>query len=196
VLAAAIIPLVIVAGVVAAIAASGGSKPSQHASTRGSTHAASTPSHTASTPSHTASTASSGSTSSTPASTHSTASSSTPAAAGSATGAASAGSPTSAVERFYTLAASHDYGSAWALADPTFQSQLGGYRSFQGTMSATRSITFNSARVVSQSSHAATVAVRTTSVRSNGTQHCAGTVQLVPGSGGGWLLHQIGISCS
>jgi hypothetical protein len=100
------------------------------------------------------------------------------------------------VERFYTLAASHDYGSAWALADLAFQSQLGGYRGFQGTMAATRSITFDSARTVSQSSGGATVAVRTTSVRTNGTQHCSGTVQLVPGSGGGWLLHQIGISCT
>jgi hypothetical protein len=63
-------------------------------------------------------------------------------------------------------------------------------------MSATRSITFDSARTVSQSGDAATVAVQTTSVRTNGTQHCSGTVQLVPGSGGGWLLHRIGINCS
>jgi hypothetical protein len=107
-----------------------------------------------------------------------------------------AGSPVSAVERFYTLAAGHDYPAAWALTDAAFQRQLGGYRRFEGTMSASRSITFDSARTVSQSAGAATVAIRTTSYRTDRTQHCAGTVQLVPGGGGNWLLHEIAIGCS
>jgi hypothetical protein len=100
----------------------------------------------------------------------------------------------STVERFYTLAAGHSYPAAWALADPAFRDQLGGYGGFQATMAGSRSITFNSARTVSQSGSSATVAIQTTSVRTNGTQHCSGTVRLVP-SGSGWLLHQIGISC-
>lgn len=100
------------------------------------------------------------------------------------------------MERFYNLAAAHDYSAAWPLADPSFQQQLHGYSGFQSTFSADRSITFDSAQTVSQSASSATVEVHTTSVQSNGTQHCTGTVQLVPGSGGGWLLHQIGISCS
>ena len=198
ILAAAIIPLIIAGAAVAAIATSGGSG-SPHRASAGGTHSASTPStasHSASTPSHASSTPSS-SASAGSASTHSTAAGAAPpAAASSGTGAgATAGSPTSAVERFYTLAAGHNYGSAWALADPAFQSQLGGYRGFQSTFAATRSITFNSARTVSQSAGAATIAVQTTSVRSNGTQHCSGPVELVRGSSG-WLVHQIGINCT
>jgi hypothetical protein len=104
--------------------------------------------------------------------------------------------PVSAVESFYHLAAAHNYAAAWALADPAFRNQLGGYQSFQAGQAQDRSITFDSAQVTSQSGTSATVAVRTTSVRSNGTQHCAGTVELRPGtSAGQWLLHQIHITC-
>jgi hypothetical protein len=99
------------------------------------------------------------------------------------------------VEAFYGAAAAHRYATAWALADPTMQAELGGYRSFQEGQAGDRSITFNSAKVVSQSGRAATVAVQTTSVRDNGTSHCAGTVQLVP-AGGQWRLHLIDINCT
>jgi hypothetical protein len=103
----------------------------------------------------------------------------------------------SAVESFYHLAAAHDYSQAWLLADPTFQGQLGGYSSFVGGQEGDRSITFDAAQVLSQTPSAATVSVRTTSVRNDGTQHCTGTVDLVTtSSGGDWLLHQIHISCS
>ena len=100
----------------------------------------------------------------------------------------------SAVESFYKNAAAHHYAAAWALADPNFQNQLGGYQSFQAGQAGDKQIIFDSSRVVSRSSSQATVAIRTTSVRTNGTQHCGGTVQLVP-SGGKWLLHQISINC-
>jgi serine/threonine protein kinase len=110
--------------------------------------------------------------------------------------AASATSPVGAVESFYRLAAAHRYGEAWALADPAFRAQLGGYRGFQAGQANDRSITFNSARVASQTSSASTVAVRTTSVQSTGTSHCTGTVDLVPGASGRWMLHQIHINCS
>jgi hypothetical protein len=106
-----------------------------------------------------------------------------------------AGDPVSAVKSFYTLAASHQFSKAWALADPAFQSQLGGYHSFQSGQEGDRSITFDSASVSNQSSDSATVTVRTTSNRTTGTQHCTGTVDLVRSSGS-WLLHQIHINCA
>ena len=105
--------------------------------------------------------------------------------------------PVAAVESFYENAAAHRYAAAWALADPTFRSQLGGYASFEDGQAGDRSITFTGARVISRSAGAATVAVSTTSVRTTGTQHCTGTVDTVAGgSGGSWLLHLIHISCT
>jgi hypothetical protein len=62
------------------------------------------------------------------------------------------------------------------------------------SQAADRSITFESARVLSQTASAATVAVTTTSVRTNSTQHCGWTVDLH--AGGTWLLHLIHITCS
>lgn len=100
-----------------------------------------------------------------------------------------------AVEAFYHLAAGHQYPAAWALADPNFRNQLGGYSSFQSGQSGDRSITFNSANVTDQSGGTASVDVRTTSVRNNGTQHCSGPVDLVRNSSG-WLLDHIDINCS
>ena len=113
-----------------------------------------------------------------------------------AVSAASATGPVGAVESFYGAAAAHHYAGAWALADPTLRSQLQGYESFQAGQAGDHSITFDSAHVISQSSRAATVAVQTTSVRDSGTQHCTGTVDLVPAGGGGWLLHLLHINCT
>jgi hypothetical protein len=63
-------------------------------------------------------------------------------------------------------------------------------------MSAVRSITFHSARVVSGgSSDTATVALSTTSVHTDRTQQCSGTAQTVR-SGGAWLVDHISISCA
>ena len=104
-------------------------------------------------------------------------------------------SPVAAAERFYTLAASHQYARAWALADPTFRNQLGGYASFVNGQALDRSITFDSAQVTSQTQDSAVLEVRTTSVRANGTQHCAGSIQLQR-EGSAWLLHLIGINCT
>ncbi len=110
--------------------------------------------------------------------------------------AGSAPSPTSAVQSFYSLAAAHRYTAAWALADPALRNQLGGFSSFQAGQSGDRSITFQSVRTISQSAGAATVALATTSVRTDGTHQCHGTADLVPGAGSGWLVHQIHINCS
>ncbi len=107
------------------------------------------------------------------------------------------GSPVSAVESFYDLAASHSYAEAWALTDPTFRAQLDGYQSFQAGLADDRSITFDAAHVLSRSSSDATVAIQTTSVRTDGTQHCLGTVNLVSDNASdGWLLHLIHINCT
>jgi Protein kinase domain len=114
----------------------------------------------------------------------------------SGTAASTSSEPVAAVESFYHLAAAHNYSAAWALADPAFQAQLKGYRSFENGQAQDKSISFDSAQVVSQSASSATVAVRTTSTLTSGTQHCAGTVELRPGSSAGqWLLDQIQITC-
>ncbi len=117
-------------------------------------------------------------------------------APGGATSPNGASTPTGAVESFYTLAAGRRYPEAWALADPAFRNQLGGYQSFQAGQAKDRSITFNSARVTNQSATAATVVIKTTSVQSDATRHCRGTVDLASAAGGQWLLHQIDINCS
>ncbi len=142
---------------------------------------------------HTTGAASSKSSSSAPST--ATGSSSPPSSTTSTPAAASGNSsPVSAVESFYHLAAAHQYSAAWALADPSFQSQLGGFNSFQSGQAGDRSITFTSANVTNQSSDSATVYVRTTSVRYNGTQHCYGPVSMVRGSSG-WLVDHIDIGC-
>lgn len=82
------------------------------------------------------------------------------------------------------------------MADPAFRAQLGGYGSFEAGQAGDRSITFDSARVVSQTGTSSTVAVRTISVQDTGTHHCTGSVNLVSGATGQWLLHQIHINCS
>jgi serine/threonine-protein kinase len=116
---------------------------------------------------------------------------------GSASPSSTASAPVAAVEAFYRQGAAHNYPAAWALADPAFRSQLNSYQDFAAGQQNVRSVSFDSARVVSQSGNAATVAVRTTSTHTDGPHQCAGTVDLArPGSSGGWLLHQIHINCT
>jgi hypothetical protein len=102
----------------------------------------------------------------------------------------------SAVESFYRLAASRQYPQAWALADPALRTQLRGYESFVAGQANDRSITFDSAHTVSQTSTSSTVAVKTTSVQADGTHHCAGTVDLSAATAGHWQLHQLHINCT
>ena len=100
------------------------------------------------------------------------------------------------MESFYEAAAAHHYSTAWALAGPNLRNQLGGYSAFQHQMSSVRSITFHKAQTAGgSSSHAATVAVQTTSVQTSGTQQCAGTAQTIR-SGQGWLVDRVAINCS
>jgi hypothetical protein len=173
---------VAVAGVLVAALAPGGKTPS------GSS--ASTPRTAAHRPAATTRTRSATSTSETTATSDSTPSPTPPPSA------ASSGTPAGAVEQFYTAAARHDYAAAWALAAPNLRSQLGGYTAFQHLLSSVRSITFQSAQVTGgSSSSAATVALSTTSVQTDRTQHCTGTARTVR-SGTGWLLDHISINCS
>jgi serine/threonine protein kinase len=158
-----------------------------------------TSAHHQASPPASASSSTSASTGSTPSGTSSSASATSSSAASSSPttpAAAPPGSPGESTKSFYTLAAGHHYPQAWALADPSFQSQLGGYQSFQNTFSADRSITVNSLRTLNKSANAATLDVTTTSVRTDGTQHCSGTVQLSSaGAKSPWLLHHIQINC-
>ena len=194
-LVAALLALVAAVVVLAVLLNAGGSRsPASNRAAAGGHHAAAHRPGTAAR-SSTAGTTSAGASSTTPPASASTpsagASSATPPAS-----AASATGPVGAVESFYGAAAAHHYAGAWALADPTLRSQLQGYESFQAGQAGDHSITFDSAHVISQSSRAATVAVQTTSVRDSGTQHCTGTVDLVPAGGGGWLLHLLHINCT
>jgi hypothetical protein len=129
-----------------------------------------------------------------PAATTSTPAATTPASAGAATGAGSPSSPAGAVQAFYGAAARHDYAAAWALADPAFRNQLAGYDSFAAGQSAVRQITFDRVATTYQGPAAATVDIQTTAVLNSGTQHCRGPVQVLR-TPGGWVLHQISISC-
>jgi hypothetical protein len=203
--------LLAIAGAAVALATSGSGGTSSHSSTGSTTPPATSHSttHTQSTPSHTASSTQSSSASQSQSQSTTTGSATTPSTStpstsstpstGSASGSSTsggAGTPVGAVKSFYELAASHQYASAWRLADPAFQSQLGGYNSFQSQQSGDRQIIFHEARVTNQSGNTATVAIRTTSIRNDGTQQCAGNVQLARSGGSSWLLHQIAINCA
>jgi hypothetical protein len=137
--------------------------------------------------------ATSGAPSSSSASASAPSASASPAASGAA--APSSATPVGAVEGFYGLATEHRYADAWALADPQAQAQLAGYRSFVAQQSATRSIRFNQAGVVSRQGGSATVAVQTTSVRTDGSHQCGGTVSVVS-TAAGWRVHQFAINCT
>jgi hypothetical protein len=198
-----LVPIALLAaiGIVAVILLGQGSKspsPSTNAS-----HPTPTPKHTATAPArpttstaaHTTSAASTPppttpATSSAKAPTTSPTTPTTPAPAG------ASATPTAAVASFYGLAAAHNYPEAWKLADPVFQNQLGGYDRFKSGQAGDKAIIFHTDRVISQSGHAATVAIQTTSQRTNGTRQCQGTVQLQNASGDGWLLHAISIHCT
>jgi serine/threonine protein kinase len=188
-----------VAGLVVAILTSGGAgkKPAGTATT--TAHRTSHQPSTSQRPSTTGSTSSSatppatGATSSTAAPATTTAAPATTTAAPTTT---ASSTPASAVEQFYTDAATHQYPQAWALADQNLRNELGGYAGFQNLMSSVRSITFHRAATAAGStSSTATVALQTTSVQTNRTQQCTGTARTVR-AGGGWLVDGVSIRCS
>lgn len=111
--------------------------------------------------------------------------------------AAGTGSPSDAVQAFYADAAHHDYNAAWSLADARLRSQLLGFGSFQHQQSRVRSITFHKAQTLpGASATSATVALATTAVLTDKTQHCAGTAQTLRVPNGTWVLDHVAISCT
>jgi serine/threonine protein kinase len=181
-----------VAGLVVAILTSGGAgkKPAGTATT--TAHRSSHQPSTSQRPSTTGSTSSSA----TPPATGATSSTAAPATTTAAPTTTASSTPASAVEQFYTDAATHQYPQAWALADQNLRNELGGYAGFQNLMSSVRSITFHRAATAAGStSGTATVALQTTSVQTNRTQQCTGTARTVR-AGGGWLVDGVSIRCS
>jgi hypothetical protein len=102
--------------------------------------------------------------------------------------------PGAAVQAFYRAAAQHRYAAAWALADPNMRDEVGGYAAFEGQMTSVRSIAFHRVDTLQDTSDTATVAVRTTSIGTDRTQQCWGTVRTVQ-QAGAWLLDGISIHC-
>ncbi len=111
-----------------------------------------------------------------------------------ATAAASPATPAGAVQAFYQRAARHRYAEAWSLAGPGVRTQLGGFAAFQGQFQSLRSISFPRAQTTSQAPGRATVTITTVAVHTTRTDHCTGSVDLVPG-GDGWLLSHINVTC-
>jgi hypothetical protein len=103
--------------------------------------------------------------------------------------------PASVVQTFYEAAARHDYAAAWELADESLRSQLDGFASFEAQMSRVRVIRFHQAETVHEGSSTAEVALNTTAVLIDKTQHCTGTAQTIRVAAGPWLLDHISISC-
>ncbi|MEA2356605.1 MAG: hypothetical protein QOD61_2734, partial [Solirubrobacteraceae bacterium] len=104
--------------------------------------------------------------------------------------------PAGAVQAFYLRAARHDFAGAWTLADPAFQTQLAGYRSFAAQQSAVRRITFHRAQTTFAGQNTARVDVETTAELTSKTQECRGPVTVVRGPSGGWVLDRISIDCT
>jgi hypothetical protein len=193
--------------VLAALSSGGGKKRVGTSSTTAASSGASKSSSAKTSAAHTSPPTSGSSHASTTVTTHSrtTPATSTPTTTGpspsagaapAAAGGSASGSPVQTVEQFYKAAAAHQYATAWALADPNLRSQVGGYSAFQNEMSSVRSVTFDRAAQLADSSPTtATVAVQTTSVQTSETQQCSGTVQTVH-NGGGWLLDRLSIGCS
>ncbi|MFZ0043560.1 MAG: protein kinase [Solirubrobacteraceae bacterium] len=192
----ALIAAAAVAGVVVAVLSTGGSGKS-HGAASASASSRTTKKSTSATKSSagTKSGAAAGGSSETSTSTAS--GSSAPASPGTASGGsvgASASSATGALKGFYEDAAAHQYAAAWGLADQNMRNLVGGYASFQNTMSAVRSITFQRDQVLNSNADSATVGLQTTSVQTDRTQHCSGTARAVR-SGGAWLVDGISIHC-
>jgi hypothetical protein len=130
-----------------------------------------------------------------PAPSRSTSTATTTAGAASPAPSAEPTSPAGAVQAFYTRAAAHRYNDAWALAAPGLRSQLGGFGRFRNQFSSVKSIVFSRAATIRQSASAATVAITTTATHTDRVQHCNGTIDTAPASGGGWVVTHLAVSC-
>jgi hypothetical protein len=121
-----------------------------------------------------------------------TPSSSTPAP----TPAAPSGKPTAALTDFYTRAANHDFGGAWALGTDRLHAQFGNsIDTFRGTLSTLQSITFPSMSVTSQTGSSATVAFTSVAQHTDRTDRCSGQAALIA-QGSQWLVDHIDVNCA
>jgi len=104
-------------------------------------------------------------------------------------------SPAAVVRDFYTEAADDRFESAWKLAGPRAQAQLGGFAAFRRQLGTLRSVDFRQNRVVRMDGRRATVAIETRAVHSDRVDHCRGEVALSK-KGRAWLIDRLGVSCS
>jgi len=108
---------------------------------------------------------------------------------------AAASTPASAVRAFYERAAAHRYADAWAVAAPGLRTQLGGYDTFRRQFSTVRSIVFSRAAETRRTDGAATVAITTTATHTDRVDHCTGTADAAPATGGGWVVTHVDVHC-
>ncbi|MGI8580368.1 MAG: hypothetical protein ACR2K9_07465, partial [Solirubrobacteraceae bacterium] len=104
------------------------------------------------------------------------------------------GEPAAAVRAFYGALVARRFDKARSLLDPSAAAQLGS-TGVSGLASTLRSVTFASAMTSAQSSTQATVAIVTTAVHTDRTDHCTGTVQM-SGAPGAWKVHRFGVDCT
>jgi len=104
-----------------------------------------------------------------------------------------AATPVDTVARFYRLVTTHDLDAALALWDARMRASFPPATYLYHRFAATSSIALNSARVVSQTATAATVAVDITEIDGATRRHWVGYWYLVRGADG-WLLDQPALS--
>jgi hypothetical protein len=75
------------------------------------------------------------------------------------------------------------------------RSQLQGFEAFKSQFSTVRSIVFSRAETQQQTESAATVAIATTATHTDHVDRCTGTADTAPGSGGGWVVTHLNVSC-
>jgi serine/threonine-protein kinase len=104
--------------------------------------------------------------------------------------------PATALTDFYTRAAQHDFGGAWALGTDNLHAQFNGsIDTFKGTLATLQSIRFPTLQTTSQSADAATVRFRSVAQHTDHTDRCSGQANLVR-SGQRWLVDHIGVNCA
>jgi eukaryotic-like serine/threonine-protein kinase len=108
---------------------------------------------------------------------------------------APAAAPDDTVTDFYETSASGDPAGAWALATPSFRRQLGGFGAFQQQQSTLESIEFEQVETIEQGEDAATVEISSVATHTDGVDRCEGTLSLVAGGAGGWLVDGADIAC-
>ena len=103
--------------------------------------------------------------------------------------------PEDTATSFYERSASGDPGAAWELATPSFRDQLGGFAAFEDQQSTLESIEFERAETLEESGDSAEVEISTVATHTDGVDRCEGTLSLVSGGPGGWLIDGAAVTC-